>query len=124
VLPCLLAVQGIPPPGTPLPPGLDPNFVVSQVIPLIGVIAVVVFGALGLRWLFRTPVGEAIAERIREGRRHGRRTIGGEDRAQATALQERVAQLEGQLSELAERVDFTERLLAKQRNADRLAPPR
>jgi hypothetical protein len=34
-----------------------------------------------------------------------------------------VDELRRELAELAERVDFTERLLAKQREADKLAPP-
>ena len=33
-------------------------------------------------------------------------------------------QLREEMSALAERVDFTERIIAKQRDADRLAPPR
>ncbi len=35
-----------------------------------------------------------------------------------------VEDLRRELAELAERVDFTERLLAKQRDADKLPPPR
>jgi hypothetical protein len=35
-----------------------------------------------------------------------------------------VDELRRELAELAERVDFAERLLAKQRDADKLAPPR
>ncbi len=34
-----------------------------------------------------------------------------------------VQQLRQEMTELQERVDFAERLLAKQRGADRLAPP-
>jgi hypothetical protein len=35
-----------------------------------------------------------------------------------------VDELRREVAELAERVDFTERLLAKQRDGDKLAPPR
>jgi len=49
-------------------------------------------------------------------------------RRQDSELNETVlAELQGlreEVSSLAERVDFTERLLAKQRDADRLSPPR
>jgi len=37
---------------------------------------------------------------------------------------ESVDQLRREVAELAERVDFTERLLGQQRGADRLGPPR
>ena len=38
-------------------------------------------------------------------------------------LRQEIDALQNRLGELEERVDFTERLLAKQREADRLAPP-
>ena len=38
-------------------------------------------------------------------------------------LRQAVDAMQNRLAELDERVDFTERLLAKQREADRLAPP-
>jgi hypothetical protein len=38
-------------------------------------------------------------------------------------LRQAVDAMQNRLAELEERVDFTERLLAKQREADRLAPP-
>jgi len=117
-------IQGPP----PLPPGtMDPNFLVSQVIPLIGVIAVVIVGGLVLKWLFRSPVGDAWAERIRAGmhRRKHWKGLGGEwvdapggalaDDRRVAALEEQVSHLQGQLSELAERLDFAERLLAERR---------
>src|SRR2546422_288505 len=53
-------------PMPPMPPGLDPNFVFNQVMPLIAVVVIVLVGATAVRWILRgTPVGEAIAERIR-----------------------------------------------------------
>jgi hypothetical protein len=39
-------------------------------------------------------------------------------------LGDELAQVRQQVGELAERVDFTERLLAKQKDGERLAPPR
>jgi hypothetical protein len=38
-------------------------------------------------------------------------------------LRQAIDAMQNRLAELEERVDFTERLLAKQREADRLAPP-
>ncbi|HVH69428.1 MAG TPA: hypothetical protein VM716_16275 [Gemmatimonadales bacterium] len=94
----------------PLPPGLDPNFLVKQIVPIV--VLVVVF--IGLRWVFRSPVGEALAERIRQ-RMSRRGAAAGEDPQRVAALESQVAQLQGQVSELAERVDFTERMLADRR---------
>src|SRR3989441_635136 len=112
-------MQVAPPP----PPGLDPTFLFDQLMPIVGVIVLFV----GLRWVFRTPVGDAIAERIRAGihRRRHWKGFGGEwvdapgeelsaDRRVAV-LEEQVSTLQGQLSELAERVDFAERMLAERR---------
>jgi Tfp pilus assembly protein PilO len=48
------------------------------------------------------------------------RAAGAGDRDEVLAA---VDDLRRELAELAERVDFTERLLAKQREGDRLAPP-
>ncbi|HEU5261052.1 MAG TPA: hypothetical protein VFU41_06445 [Gemmatimonadales bacterium] len=115
-------IQG--PPG--LPPGtMDPNFLVSQVIPLIGVIAVVIVAGLVLKGLFRSPVGDAWAERIRAGmhRRKHWKGLGGEwvdapagaDDRRVAVLEEQVSHLQVQVSELAERLDFAERMLAERR---------
>ena len=104
-------------PVPPPPPGLDPNFVFNELMPIIAFVVVVVVGAVVLRALFRTPVGEALAERIRT---RGRGGAGGAGRAsgdpeRVAALEAQVAQLQGQVSELAERIDFTERVLAERR---------
>src|SRR3989442_13966038 len=105
-------------PPFPAPPGLDPNFLINQVAPLIGFVVVVVVGAMALRWLFRSPVGEALAERIREGSRRRRhwKGLGGEgmgppaEGAEAerpvAALGERGAALDRQVAETADRVDL------------------
>ena len=98
----------------PSPP-LDPNYVFSQIVPLIGIVTVVIVLALGIRWMFRSPVGEAIAQRIREGRRrhHGGEIEGSPAQA---LLEEKVNHLQDQVGELAERLDFAERLLAERRD--------
>ena len=98
----------------PPPPGLDPNYVFSQVVPFVATVVMVVAVTVALRALFRTSVGEALAERIRQ--RTARRGGGtAEDPQRVAALEAQLAQLRAQVSELAERVDFAERLLAERR---------
>ena len=66
-----------------------------------------------------SPVGRAYAERLRGGpKRSSGEGDGNEE------LLESVAQLRREVAELAERVDFTERLLGQQRGAERLGSPR
>lgn len=80
-----------------------------------------VLGFSGLFLLSWTPFGRALAERLR-ARSHG---AGGDDvRALREELQGALQQLRLEMGELSERVDFAERLLAKQGEAARLAPPR
>ena len=102
-----------PPPGIPV----DPNFLIEYLAPLVGAALVLTFGALVLRWFFRSPIGEAIAEgiRLRRRRRWGQ---GGDvtgEPERVVALEEAVTRLHGQMSELAERLDFAERMLAERR---------
>jgi hypothetical protein len=104
---------------TPAPPSLplDPNFVFGEVAPIIAFVVVVVVGGLVLRWLFRTPIGEAVAEGIRERRRRrwGEVPEVGAAVERVTALEDDIRRLRGELSELAERLDFAERMLAVRR---------
>lgn len=96
-----------------VPPGLDPNYVFNEMMPLIVIVTLVGVGALVLRWIFRTPVGEAIAQRIREGKRPRGGSLE-QDRARAE-LEARVMALQEHVGELAERLDFAERMLAERR---------
>lgn len=98
----------------PLPPGLDPNYVFNQVASIVAMVVVILVAAVALRAIFRTPVGEALAERIRQrsARRWG---VTGGDPQQVAALEAQLSQLHGQVSELAERLDFAERMLAERR---------
>lgn len=99
----------------PLPPvpSLDPNFLATQLIPLVGVIAVLVVVGLAARWFFRSPIAEALAEGIRLRRRRRWGTTDGEaaDEPRVAALEEQIQALSAQVSELGERLDFTERML-------------
>jgi len=101
---------------TPAPPPLavDPNFLVSQIMPLIGGVAAMILFAVVARWFFHSPMAEAIAEgiRLRRHRRWGLTGDSGGDQPRVTALEEQVRMLSTQLSELGERLDFTERMLA------------
>ena len=66
------------------------------------------------------PVVRALAERLRP------RPEAGKDELQALRddMVQELQQMRREIAELGERMDFTERLLAKQREAERLAPPR
>src|SRR6266550_1221531 len=101
-------------PMPPPLPGLDPNLVFNEVEPIIAAVVVIAVVAVALRWIFRTPVGEAIAERIR---RRAQRRWGAEseDPERVAALEAQVSHLQAQVSELAERIDFAERMLAERR---------
>lgn len=109
----------------PIPPAADPNLIVHQIAPVIGVVGLALAIAFALRWLAASPVGEAIAEAIRHAskprriRRHTRHGEWVEEPLDDAASDERVRQLEEQVQamqaqydQLAERLDFTERVLA------------
>ena len=91
-----------------------------------GILAIVfIFGGGSLFLLAISPVGKAVADRIRgQGAvalpEHLRRDL---DEARSQ-LEIDVHQLRTEVSELSERMDFAERLLAKQREGERLGPPR
>lgn len=101
---------------TPLPqlapPGLDWNSVFSNIVaPVAGMAILLLVGAAMFRWLLNSPVGEALAERLRR-----RGNVAGEDAQRVAALEEQVAQLTAHLSEFGERLDFAERVLAERRD--------
>jgi hypothetical protein len=90
---------------------------------IVGLAAVILlFGGVTLFLLSVSPVGKAFAARI------GKKAAVDDDEtaAELTELRHEVEAMRHfgeQVSELSERVDFLERLVAKQRDADRLAPP-
>jgi hypothetical protein len=108
-----------PPPSLPF----DPN----QLIPLIGVVAGLIITGVVLYAFFKSDIASAIAERIRAGmhRRKHWKGLGAEwidtpgsssgDEPRVVQLEERLELMHGQISELAERLDFAERLLAQKR---------
>jgi len=114
-------LQATPP---PLPPSLpfDPN----QLIPLIGTIGGMLIAGVFLWRFFTSEMPAAIAERIRAGIHRKRRWkgFGGEwtdtpgegiQSGDVAELEHRVTEMQGQIAEMAERLDFAERLLAQKR---------
>ena len=91
-----------------------------------GVLAItLIFGGGTLFLLAISPIGRAFAERIRN---KGGAADGGELRAELAEHKDALAQeleaVRRVVAELAERLDFAERLLAQKRESERLAPPR
>ena len=96
--------------------------------PAVGVIGLAL--VIGTTLVLSGPVGKALAEWIRgwsktdehwmamKAAKHGV-VLGGE----AQRVLAEVDDLKRRLAEAEERLDFTERLLAKDRDAQRLAPP-
>ncbi len=82
----------------------------------VGLVALFfIFG--GGYWVLR-PLATAIAKRIAGDHRQPEA-----DAQERDAMAAEVQQLRQEMTELQERVDFAERLLAKQRGGERLAPP-
>jgi hypothetical protein len=91
-----------------------------------GILAIVfLFGGGTLFLLAISPIGKAVAERIRG---KGSSTEGGALRTELAdhkeALNQELEAVRHEVAELAERLDFAERLLAQKREGERLAPPR
>ena len=82
-------------------------------------------------FVLRGPVGKALAQWI-GGWSHNEakwieakmREAGGGSTGEVEQLRTEVEELRGQLSEVHERLDFAERMLAKTREAERLPPVR
>jgi hypothetical protein len=97
--------------------------------PAVGVIGLAL--VIGTTLVLSGPVGKALAEWIRgwsktdeqwmamKAAKHGV-VLGGE----SERLLAEVDELKRRLAEVEERLDFTERLLARERDPERLAPPR
>ncbi len=82
-----------------------------------GVLAIIlIFGGGGLVGISFSPIGQAIADRLR-----GPKAV--QEREDVAALKDAVASLQDQVSELAERQDFSERVLAQARERGALPGP-
>jgi Tfp pilus assembly protein PilO len=93
---------------------------------IVGLVAVVLlFGGGTLFLLAISPIGKALAAKML-----GRNTTVAHDEETAEEVKELQREVEelrhaaDQMAELGERVDFLERLVAKQREAERLPPVR
>lgn len=63
---------------------------------------------------FLGPIGQAIAQRIRGGKAPAEGLTTGEMTAErVAALEDRIAELEGERAQLEERLDFAERMLTQ-----------
>jgi hypothetical protein len=82
-------------------------------------IPIVAVGGFFAWMIALSPVGKAYAERIKRGTAGDAGTA--EDQAE---LVESVEQLRREVAELAERVDFTERLLGQGKVGEQLGKPR
>ena len=112
-------------PPPPLPPTIpfDPN----QLLPLVGMLGGMLIAGVFLWRFFTSEMAAAIAERIRAGIHRKRRWkgFGGEwtdmptdaalDAEHVAELEHKVIEMQGQIAEMAERLDFAERLLAQKR---------
>jgi hypothetical protein len=103
-----------PPPLPPMIP-FDPN----QLIPLIGTLGGLVIAGIVLWGFFKSDLAAALAERIRS-KIHRRKgwsdsQADGIDAGHVAELEEKMVVMQGQIAEMAERLDFAERLLAQKR---------
>lgn len=96
----------------PAPPMPDPNLIASQVVELLTIAIVAAVVVLAVRWVAKGPIGQAIGERLR-GRRAGE--VGAEADERVARLESEVSSLRGEVSDMAERLDFAERVLAERR---------
>jgi hypothetical protein len=107
----------------------------GQWAPAVGVIGLAL--VIGATLVLTGPVGKALAEWIRGWSKTDEQWIAfkaakqglplgaeGVGAMEAERLAAEVEELRHRLGEVEERLDFTERLLAKERQPDRLAPPR
>ena len=84
-------------------------------------IPIVAVGGFFCWMISLSPVGKALAERLKHGPLPREGTGTAEEQAE---LVETVEQLRREVAELAERVDFTERLLGQQKAVEQLQRPR
>lgn len=120
-------IQGAPlPPIQTPPPGVDVDTIINALGPVVfGVTALIVLGVVLYRFV-TSDLAAALAERIRAGihRKRHWKGFGGEwsdtptdgiDAERVAGLEQKLEAMQGQIGEMAERLDFAERLLAQKR---------
>jgi hypothetical protein len=88
---------------------MDPG-VIAVFIPIVAV------GGFFAWMISLSPVGKAYAERMRHATKRA------DEAGDPEELRSTIEDLRREVAELAERVDFTERLLAKHQTAEKLPP--
>jgi hypothetical protein len=83
-------------------------------------IPIVAVGGFFAWMISLSPLGKAFAERMR----HGATPRLPQEGAESEELRSTVEELRREVAELAERLDFTERLLAQRQAAEKLPPAR
>jgi len=100
----------------------------QQWIPAVAMIAIVL--VIGTTLVLRGPMGKALGEWIRGWSKTDQQWLAVQAAKQGAVLGSpesvltEVDELKRRLAEVEERLDFTERLLARERDPERLAPPR
>lgn len=90
-----------------------------------GILAIVLlFGGGALIAISFSPVGRAVADRIRGRSAAGADEMHAELAEHRDGLQAELDSVRRELGELSERMDFAERLLAKNREDQRIGPAR
>ena len=106
-------IQQVPPPIATPPPGVDFDTIIASLTPLVlGIVGLVVSGVVLYRFL-QSDLAAALAERLRRRKKSSQPVAGVE--AQVAELEQEVVVMRGQITEMAERLDFAERLLAQKR---------
>ncbi len=80
------------------------------------IVPVALFFTIGAVAILRGPIGKALADRL------AGRVPAGVQSAETDALQGEVEELRYRVTDLEERLDFAERVLAQRREPDQLGP--
>lgn len=88
----------------------------NEIAPVL--VPITMFLTIGAVLIFRGPFGRALAERMSRGGRQ----LSPDQTAETEALRAEVEELRWRLGELEERQDFTERVLARDKEGGRLPP--
>ncbi|PYP44258.1 MAG: hypothetical protein DMD42_08335 [Gemmatimonadetes bacterium] len=86
---------------------------------------ILIFGGGACIAMAFSPIGRALADRIRgRSATPGSGDVGTQLAEHKEALDQELETVRREVAELAERLDFAERLLARQREGERLVPPK